>query len=78
MIEPKKNHDQKLEFELNKSKRRNLGKHENNSIYLCDFGWASINNNMNCGIGLWDCININKPGGYLSDDNALKMIFSIN
>lgn len=51
---------------------------DNNNIYLCDFGWASINNNMNCGIGLWDCININKPGGYLSDDNALKMIFSIN
>jgi len=28
---------------------------ENKKIYLCDFGWGSINKNMNCGIGLWDC-----------------------
>ena len=25
----------------------------NGKIYLCDFGWGSINNNMNCGIDIW-------------------------
>jgi serine/threonine protein kinase len=49
----------------------------NNRIYLCDFGWASINYNTDCGIGLWNCTNQNKPGGCQSDDNVLKRIFSI-
>ena len=30
---------------------------ENNKIYLCDFGWGSINNELGCGIGLWNCNN---------------------
>lgn len=34
---------------------------ENNKIYLCDFGWGSINNELGCGIGLWNCNNKKNP-----------------
>jgi serine/threonine protein kinase len=43
-------------------------------IYLCDFGWASINNNLNCGIDIWECNNKNKPGGYHNDDLTLTRL----
>ena len=43
-----------------------------NKIYLCDFGWASINNNINCGINIWGCINKEKPGGWFNDETALE------
>jgi len=43
----------------------------NNKIYLCDFGWASINNDLGCGIGL---SNKEKPFGRLDDSNALERI----
>ena len=43
-------------------------------LYLCDFGWASIDNDIGCGIGLWSCKNTDKPGGYLKDSNALKRV----
>ena len=47
---------------------------KNKKIYLCDFGWGSINKNMDCGIGLWSCKNTNKPGGYRDDRKALKRL----
>ena len=47
---------------------------ENKKIYLCDFGWGSVNKNMNCGIGLWACKNIDKPGGYRNDSETLKRL----
>lgn len=47
---------------------------ENNKIYLCDFGWGSVNNKLGCGIGLWDCNNNNKPGGYHDDATTLKRL----
>lgn len=47
---------------------------ENKKIYLCDFGWGSINNELGCDIGLWNCNNKKKPGGYRDDANALKRL----
>jgi len=44
---------------------------ENNKIYLCDFGWGSINNELGCGIDLWNC---NKPSGYRDDATTLKRL----
>ena len=39
----------------------------NGKVYLCDFGWGSINNNFDCGIDIWGGDNKSKPGGWLSD-----------
>ena len=47
---------------------------DNNKIYLCDFGWASINNDISCGIGIWGCNNKDKPGGYFDDTTTLKRL----
>ena len=47
---------------------------EDNKIFLCDFGWASINNELGCGIGIWTCNNTNKPGGYYDDATTLKRL----
>lgn len=47
---------------------------KNNKIYLCDFGWGSVNNELGCGIGLWNCNNKKKPGGYFEDINTLKRL----
>lgn len=47
---------------------------ENNKIYLCDFGWGSINNELGCGIGLWNCNHKDKPGGYHDDETTLKRL----
>jgi len=41
----------------------------NNKIYLCDFGWATIDNNLNCNIGLWEG---DKPYDNINDKNILK------
>ena len=38
-------------------------------IYLCDFGWASLNNNLSCNIGLWEG---DKPYNNINDKNMLK------
>jgi serine/threonine protein kinase len=46
----------------------------NKKIYLCDFGWASINNDIGCGIDIWSCKNTSKPGGYFDDNKALNRI----
>ena len=47
---------------------------ENNKIYLCDFGWGSINNQLGCNIGIWNCHNSKKPGGYFDDANTLNRL----
>tara|TARA_R110002074_G_scaffold388120_1_gene570595 strand:+ start:195 stop:725 length:531 start_codon:yes stop_codon:yes gene_type:complete len=47
---------------------------EDNKIYLCDFGWGSINNELGCGIGIWNCNNKKKPGGYFDDITTLKRL----
>jgi len=47
---------------------------KDSKIYLCDFGWGSINNNMNCGIDIWGCKNTQKPGGYYDDSITLQRL----
>tara|TARA_B100000989_G_scaffold295832_1_gene277683 strand:+ start:1246 stop:1752 length:507 start_codon:yes stop_codon:yes gene_type:complete len=49
----------------------------NDKIYLCDFGWGSINKQLDCGIDLWNCKNKDKPGGYNQDKNALERLHLI-
>lgn len=51
---------------------------EDNKIYLCDFGWASVNKEIGCGIGLWNCKNTEKPGGYFEDSICLERLNLIN
>lgn len=47
---------------------------KNNKIYLCDFGWGSIDNDIGCGIGIRGCHNKQKPGGYRDDKTTLKRL----
>lgn len=47
---------------------------ENNKIFLCDFGWGSVNNRLGCDIGIWDCNNKDKPGGYHDDETTLQRL----
>ena len=44
---------------------------QNGKVYLCDFGWGSINNELGCGIGLY---NGEKPYGNLEDKNTLHRL----
>lgn len=41
----------------------------NNKVYICDFGWGSINNSLSCGINLWGG---KKPWGITSDNRILN------
>ena len=43
-------------------------------LYLCDFGWGSINNNIGCGINIWSSHNTKKPGGYRDDASTLERL----
>jgi RIO-like serine/threonine protein kinase len=45
---------------------------KDNNLYIVDWGWATINNNWDCGIGLCD---LEKP--YLNKDSDLKCILKI-
>jgi len=63
-----------VNIEHNDIKEGELLIDKNEKIYLCDFGWGSINKNMDCGIGLWGCKNIDKPGGYLEDRKTLTRL----
>ena len=47
---------------------------EEKKIFLCDFGWGSVNNKLGCGIGIWDCDNKDKPGGYHNDEKTLERL----
>lgn len=46
---------------------------KNGKIYLCDFGWASINDDLSCGINIWGKGEI-KPRGVHNDDNTLERL----
>ena len=84
----KKNKPDNLEMQFNKilkdMKSKNIQHNDikieeilmNNKkkIYLCDFGWGSINNNFNCGINIWGCNNKNKPGGWYDDNLTLTRL----
>jgi len=56
----------------NDIKRGELLVDNNGKLFLCDFGWASVGHNINCGIDIWGCDNKHKPGGYYDDAVALK------
>ena len=44
----------------------------NNKLYLCDFGWGTIGNELSCNINLWDYNSgIGKPYGIKCDSTAL-------
>jgi tRNA A-37 threonylcarbamoyl transferase component Bud32 len=43
----------------------------NNKLYLCDFGWCSINDHLSCGIGLWDG---EKPCNYFTDERVYQRL----
>ena len=45
-------------------------------IFLCDFGWGSVNNDLGCGVkNIWSCNNKQKPGGWIGKDaDALKRL----
>lgn len=47
---------------------------ENKKIYLCDFGWASVNKRLGCGAGLWDKPNHEKPYGAYDDKTTLQRL----
>ena len=44
---------------------------KNGKIFLCDFGWASINDDFGCGIKIY---NSSKPSNIFCDKNALKRL----
>ena len=44
---------------------------KNKRLYLCDFGWASVNNDLGCGIGLYDG---EKPSGIIDDNSTLERL----
>lgn len=46
----------------------------NKKIYLCDFGWGSVNNRLDCNIGIWNCNSKDKPGGYRDDEKTLERL----
>jgi len=46
---------------------------KNGKIYLCDFGWGSINNNLACGIDIWGQ-NKSKPIVTFSDKTVIQRL----
>lgn len=42
---------------------------KDNKIFICDFGWASINNELGCHAGYW---NEDKPSGIIDDKKILE------
>lgn len=44
---------------------------KNGRLFLCDFGWASINNDMSCGINI---SNENKPSEQFDDSRIIKYL----
>lgn len=47
---------------------------KDNKVYLCDFGYGSINGELGCNIGIWNAKNTRKPGGYFNDKTALTRL----
>jgi len=53
---------------INSLKKLNIKHNDikhNSEIYLCDFGWSTINGNLDCNINL---SNKEKPSGFIDDD----------
>lgn len=44
---------------------------EKGKIYLCDFGWGTVNKRLDCGINI---SNRTKPGGMRDDASTLKRL----
>ena len=73
-----KNFKKQLTLILDDMKRLNIQHNDikrdeilinNGKVYLCDFGWGSINNNHSCNIDIWHGY---KPYGYRIDDGTLS------
>lgn len=48
---------------------------ESGKVFLCDFGWGSVNNDLGCGVeNIWSGHNKQKPGGWLDDADSLKRL----
>jgi hypothetical protein len=43
----------------------------NDKLYLCDFGWCSMNNHLSCEIGLWEG---KKPNNYHTDETVYQRL----
>jgi len=56
----------------NDIKREELLVNAQQKLYLCDFGWASVNNDLGCGIGIRGGDNKLKLGGWRDDTTALE------
>jgi len=70
---------QSVNIQHNDIKREEILVDSNGKVYLCDFGWGSINNSLNCGIDIWGGSNKKKPGGWLEDESTIcsyKSLFS--
>ena len=50
---------------------------KNGKIYLCDFGWGSINNNLACGIDIWGHNKTKPLTGNVSDKTAIQRLGDI-
>jgi len=75
-----KNFTKQLELILNDMKRLNIQHNDikldevlvkNGKIYLCDYGWGSINYKHSCHIGIWHGF---KPYGYRNDEKILARL----
>jgi len=68
----------KLNIQHNDIKMEEILIDNEKNIYLSDFGWASVNGNLNCGLNIWGCSNTKKPGGYHDDETFLSRNFPNN
>lgn len=66
----------KLNIQHNDIKMEEILIDNEKNIYLSDFGWASINGNLNCGLNIWGGSNTEKPGGYHDDETFLSRNFN--
>lgn len=44
---------------------------QDNKVYICDYGWSSINNELSCNRNIW---NGEKPCNIYKDDTLLKRL----
>tara|TARA_B110000208_G_C11727825_1_gene415238 strand:+ start:53 stop:1342 length:1290 start_codon:yes stop_codon:yes gene_type:complete len=63
-----------VNIQHNDIKQEELLIDKNNKIYLCDFGWASVNNDTGCGIDIWSSNNKNKHGPWYDDQKFLERL----
>ena len=46
-------------------------------VFLCDFGWASVNDYLHCDIGIWGGHKETKPGGLYHDTKVFSRLKDI-